>query len=240
MSLSADGRSPDRDRYRDYWRENLKRWAGLYDVESADGHLENLRAGPLLASMYRYAITPIERRLLRTRLELCQSFVRRYVSAGQVVNDVGCGTGVLTTELLAQGAQVVAIDFLDEALAATRARVAALRPQDTERVTYICLDVRTASTPEADIAIAIGLAPYVQDLDAFFRNVVKSAHMSYCHFIDGEHWANRVRRLMPALNVRDLNYTTPSAIEALYRKNERTLLERDRLGSGFLDFTQRS
>jgi len=239
MTPGAEDDTRLKDPYRDYWRENLERWAGLYDAGAADGHLENLRGHKAVAAVYRHTVIRLERRLLRDRLELCRSFIRRYVSPGQLTSDIGCGTGILTTALLARGARVVAVDFLEMALAATRERVTSTLPQDAHRVTYMLLDVRTAPAPAVDVSIAMGLAPYVADVDIFFRNVVLPATTSYCHFIDSEHWANRIRRLLPFLNVRSLNYTTTYEADRRYRANGLTLLERDRLGSGFLDVIRR-
>ena len=228
------------DPYREYWRENVRRWAELYEPASPDGHLENLHGGAVLRLFYDRLITPVERRLLHERFRLCVAFIERYVSAGQLVNDVGCGTGTLTTELLARGARVVAIDFVEEALSATRKRVETLRPDDAAKVEYLLMDVRERAVPPAEVGLAIGVAPYVADLDTFFEHVVAECETSYCHFLDAHHWANRLRSVVPMLNVRDLLYTTTGAVEARYRTHGLALVERDRLGTGFLDVVKRS
>ncbi len=223
------------DPHHTYWRENLRAWAGLYDPDAADAHLENIHAGPLLAPLYRATVIPIERKLLRERFELSRAFIDRHVRVGQLVADVGCGTGILTTELLAKGARVMAVDFVAEALELTRERVRAQHPQHSGNVEYLLLDVRDGPLPDVDVAIAIGVAPYVADTDLFCRNVLTRAATSYSHFLDASHWANRIRSLVPLLNVRSLQYVQRPALERLYEQHGLERQRRDLLGSGFLD-----
>ena len=54
----------------------------------------------------------------KRRLELFNSILDRSVGAGQYWLDLGCGSGVLTAELIARGARVVAVDGSPSMLAA--------------------------------------------------------------------------------------------------------------------------
>ena len=53
-----------------------------------------------------------------------------------------------------------------------------------------------------DIALAVGVTPYIQDLDGFLDNIVPNCKKFYCLFLDESHWINRLRQRFPSLNAR--------------------------------------
>jgi hypothetical protein len=58
--------------------------------------------------------------------------------------------------------------------------------------------------------------------------------MFYYLILDSRHWANRVRRLLPALNVRHLHWFDRSPVDSLLERYGWRIVERQNFASGYL------
>jgi SAM-dependent methyltransferase len=166
--------------YRSYWNQNIERWGDFY-LDISHGH-ETLNAPPWLAAMYRATVGRLERRLMAERYARTVVFLDRFVRPGITLSDLGCGTGIFVVEALKRGAAVNAIDFAPTAIAITRDNVQRHAPSGT--VNYRVADVTRDSLPLSDLALAMGLAPYIADIRAFLDNVLPTTEMLLCLYVD--------------------------------------------------------
>jgi cyclopropane fatty-acyl-phospholipid synthase-like methyltransferase len=223
---------------RDYWDRNIGEWGKLYRQRSHPD--ETLEAPAWLRAIYRRTIVPIEARLMARRFAITMEFIARHVQEGMHVVDVGCGTGIFTVELLRRGAAVTAVDCAPRALELTRALVEQTLPARAKAARYRLMDVTQQRLPESDLVLALGVTPYVEDLDAFYANILPTTQLFYCLVLDPQHWANRVRRLVPTLNVRHVHWFERARVDALLRAARWRLIERQSFASGYLDTAARA
>ncbi|OPZ27588.1 MAG: Mg-protoporphyrin IX methyl transferase [Deltaproteobacteria bacterium ADurb.BinA179] len=227
----------DKEKPEDYWNRNIGEWGKFYlNLSHTD---EEMNAPRWLSFIYRHTVMPIEARLMSRRYRLTMEFISRFVREGMVVVDVGCGTGVFTVELLKRGALVKAVDHALQALELTRALVEKTVPERSDAAEYLLMDVTTQPLPASDIVLAMGVTPYVEDLAAFYGNILPTTRILYCLILDPDHWANRVRRLIPALNVRNLHWFDQSLTDSLLAHHGWRLMERRPFASGYLDTAER-
>jgi predicted TPR repeat methyltransferase len=155
------------------------------------------------------------------------------------VVDLGCGTGVFTTELLLRGASVIAVDYVETALVATRKRIAEMMPEKQGNVEYVLLDVMEKPLPKSDIVIAIGVAPYIDSMEIFLDHILPTTEKFYCLFLNKYHWINRLRELLRFLNVRQYRFFDDKIVKALLARHGFSLASRENIATGFLDEIQR-
>ncbi len=217
----------------DYWNRNIEEWGKFYLRLSHPG--ERLDAPGWLCAIYRHTIMPIEARLMARRFTITMEFISRHVRDGMTVVDVGCGTGIFTVELLRRGATVAAVDCAPRALELTKALVERILPDRAHAVEYLLTDVARQRLPESDLVMAMGVTPYVEDLASLYANVLPTTKVFFCLILDPRHWANQLRRLIPALNVRNLHWFERSLVDSLLERYGWTLIERRNFASGYLD-----
>jgi SAM-dependent methyltransferase len=221
--------------YRAYWETNIERW-GEYYLEMSHGH-ETLEAPAWFAALYRASIGRLERKLMAERYARTMRFLDTYVKPGIVFNDLGCGTGIFTVQALRRGAVVNAIDFAEGSIRATRRNVEAHAPD--ARADFIVADVSRDPLPKSNVSLAMGLSPYVADLDKFLENVLQSTDLLCCLYVDPRHWSNRLRDLLPFLNVRRLQFHHPSDVDRNYSRHAWKLLGREKFATGYIDVAAR-
>jgi magnesium-protoporphyrin O-methyltransferase len=99
--------------------------------------------------------------------------------AGMRVLDAGCGPGVMTADLAARGAEVLAADISPQLIAIAEARLpAALRP----RVTFRTGDMLDAALGRFDAVVAMDSLIYYREpvlLDALARLRERSGHLVF-------------------------------------------------------------
>lgn len=220
----------------DYWNQNIDKWSDLY-LELSHSH-ETLRAPGWLDFLYKKIIMPREARLMTERFRLTMMFIDGHIREGTVAVDVGCGTGIFTVEMLRRGARVKAVDFAQKSLDLTRSLVEKRLPERKDNVEYLLMDVSTQRLPDSDVVLAMGVTPYLQEIGPFYDNILPTTGIFYCLVLDPDHWANRIRRLLPLLNVRGVHWFPRSEIDAVLRRHNWRLIERKSFASGYLDLAQ--
>ncbi len=85
--------------------------------------------------------------------------------AGQRILDLGCGDGVLTLDLLASGADVVAVDGSPQMVAAAVARGVAARVMDARALTF---------TAEFDAVFSNAVLHWIPEADAVLAGVARA------------------------------------------------------------------
>ena len=214
-----------------YWESNIDSWAQLY-LDLSHGH-ESLAAPSWFSFLYNQTIARYEARLMRERFALTCRFIDDHLKPGMVFADIGCGTGIFVVKAMQRGARVRAIDFAERSLAITQNNVQ--KHGDPRLVTYHMLDVSCDELPKSHAAIMMGVTPYIADLDSAMRRVLRSTDLLLVQYADSAHWANRLRRLLPWLNVRRLVFHSAGDVDACYVQNGWHLLNRTRFATGFID-----
>jgi len=128
---------------------------------------------------------------------------------------------------------VNAIDFSPAAIEVTRRQVAKYAPDGDAR--YLLADVRRDDLPECDVTLVMGLTPYLTDLEGFLNRALPKTNLFYCLYVDPMHWANRIRRGIPFLNVRSLRAYGRREVTEIYRAHNATLIDRSDFASGYID-----
>ena len=225
---------PDTQRY---WNENVDKWGELY-LEISHSH-ETLRAPKWLSWIYKRTIMPREAKLMTERYRLTMDFIDRYVTPGVTAVDLGCGTGIFTVEMLRRGAKVKALDFAQSSLTSTRALVEKKIPERKDDVEYILADASEERLPQSDVVLAMGVTPYLTEIAPFYDNILPTTKVFYCLILDPAHWANRMRTILPVLNVRDMHWFAKTEVDAILARHGWRLIERRPFASGYLDLAER-
>jgi SAM-dependent methyltransferase len=221
-----------------YWNENIDKWGDLY-LEISHSH-ESLNAPRWLDFLYKKIIMPKEAKLMTDRFQLTMEFIDQYVHRGMTVVDLGCGTGIFTVEMLRRGAHVKAVDFAQSSLKLTQSLVEKRIPEKKNDVEYLLMDVSQQRLPESDVVLAMGVTPYLQEIAPFYDNILPTTKTFYCLVLDPNHWANRVRRILPLLNVRDLHCFSKAEIDSILARHRWQLVERKPFASGYLDIAKKN
>jgi len=221
---------------KDYWDKNIGNWGKFY-LEASHSDEEFSSPG-WLTKLYRRFIVPIEARLMADRYRLTMDFIDKYIKPGTTVADIGCGTGIFTVEMLKRGAQVIAIDISTSSLETTKKNIIQKIPDHLDSVQFLQLNVSENLIPKVDIAIAMGVTPYVTEIEPFYKNILGQARIFYCLILDPKHWANRIRAMLPILNVRNMHCFSRELIDGILRRNRCTLIERRDFASGYLDIVE--
>jgi len=222
--------------YRTYWNRNIDRWGELY-LDISHGH-ETLAGPAWYSSLYNGSIGRIERKLMTERYARTVAFIDNFVRPGMVVSDLGCGTGIFVVRALMCGAIVNAIDFSPTALEITKQNVLKHCPKEAlseGKVTYRQANVQADELPISDVTLAMGLTPYLTNLAGFMEQALPKTKLMFCLYADPRHWANRIRAVLPFLNVRRLQCYTKNEIDLLYSHYGWTLKDRQSFATGYID-----
>ncbi len=217
--------------YENYWNKNIDHWSKLY-LNISHGS-ESLDAPPWFSKVYQSTIGKIEARLMQKRYELTISFLDRFIKPGVVFSDIGCGTGIFCVEALRRGAVVQAIDISERALEVTQENVKLHCPNG--KISFHHLDLQKSPLPKTDVALAMGVTPYVEDISAFLKNILSSSDVLYCQYSDPNQIFNKLRTSLPSLNVRNLVFHSRQTVSEVYLRNFAAIRERQTFATGYID-----
>lgn len=209
----------DKERAREYWERNIGGFGGFYE----DDPHENL---PFL---YRLLVVPFESWYMQRRHRYVTQYLKQNVRLHMVVADIGCGSGVYTKMLSRMCKKVYAIDYTQAALDLT---LQSLSVDESGTTQLLKMDITNEPCPTVDVAIAIGVLPYV-GARLFFRNVLPYTNQLLFNFLDAKHPINRIRR-STFLDARGYQYQKLDAIEAVLGKSEFSIIRKHRLATGFV------
>ena len=147
------------------------------------------------------------------------------------VADIGCGSGIYTKLLADKCDKVYAIDYTQSAIELT---TSSLSDDEIKRVEVLILDITVEQIPEVDIAISIGVLPYIPESDKFLQNILPHTKRFLFNYLDEENFFNRVRRAFPILNVRHYSYHGLETISSKLKENEFLVNEIHKLATGFI------
>jgi len=89
------------------------------------------------------------------------------------------------------------------------------------------------------VRVVMGVTPYISELSAFMDNVLSHTRLLYCLYIDPAHWANRLRKAVPSLNVRRLQFYERSDVDQYYAARSWNLISRTNFATGYIDLAEK-
>lgn len=212
---------------KEYWEKNIGGFAGFYDKKSE----EDFKAPFLIKHLYKLLVLPIEKKYMRDRYEMICGFIEQNVEPGMKVADIGCGSGIHTKLMANKCKKVYAIDYAQSAIDLT---ANSLSPEEMQRVEIMKLDITLDHIPDVDIAISIGVLPYINELDSFFGNILPYTKRFLFNYLDITNFFNRFRRNFPILDVRHYSYYDSKAISNGLKEKGFAVNELHRLATGFV------
>jgi SAM-dependent methyltransferase len=218
-----------------YWESNINKWNSYYEFSHSD---EELNGPRYFRRFYRAYLVPIEAWLMKRRYKMTIDFIESNLVSGKSFNDLGCGAGMFTIAALKKGAHVNAIDFAETSLKTTR-EGAVRNGVNTSKLKTLKLDLRVEAPPFADVTIAMGVAPYIEDVEEFLGRVLASTDVFCCNYVNQNQPLNWLRKVLPVLNVRKLYFHSPRRISLIVTSKGFNLISRIKLGTGFVDIYQR-
>lgn len=182
-----------------YWEKNIGKFSNFYTKNSD----EDLKNKGIFSLIYKCIGFPIERKYMKVRYNIVQSFIFEMINKDTVVADVGCGCGIFTEMALSLGAKVYALDFAQNALKLTKQRNSM---HDANALTLRLFDLIDEAVPKVDVILAIGILPYIESIDIFLRNTLPSTNIIMFNFLNASNPLNKLRRKLPFLDVRGYHY----------------------------------
>lgn len=210
----------------EYWERNIEKYSGFYDKQSE----ENINGNKLITFLYKKFIFPIEKYYTRKRYDFVKSYILKHVTSDSCVADVGCGSGIFTGIIATKAAKVYALDFAQSALDLTSAGL----PKNKTNVQLLKYDVNTDRLPAVDICIAIGLLPYVENVQTFFDNILPNTKNLLISFLDQDNLLNKLRRKIPFLNVRNCFCQNKAIILKALEDHKFKITQLEPLASGYM------
>ncbi len=212
---------------KEYWEKNIENYSGFYYVSSE----ENINIPFGLSVIYKKFLFPLERKVTLERYNNVCSFINRNIKNGMKVADVGCGSGIFSKKIIEKSAFVFAMDYTSSALDLTKRN---LLPDELNQIELTQLDITKNSIPRVDVAISIGVLPYIDDLDKYFEHILPYTNLFLFNYINKYNIFNMVRRVLSFLNVRNYSYHNFSEISTIADKYGFKVVEKKKLGTGFM------
>ncbi|OFW37894.1 MAG: hypothetical protein A3J29_16865 [Acidobacteria bacterium RIFCSPLOWO2_12_FULL_67_14b] len=181
--------------------------------------------------LYRRTALPIEKAFMARRHDLVCCFIDETIRSGMVVADIGCGNGIYTKIMAAKGAHVHAIDFAEAALDLTRRN---LTPKELGNVSLARVNVLDTAIPKVDVALAVGVLPYIKSAATFFQHVMPSTKILLFNYLSRANILNVIRQKFDVLNVRGVHCHGDKEIQNLIQVHECAVSRRHRIATGFL------
>ena len=217
----------DKARIRGYWEKNIAGFAGFYDKTSE----EDFEAHFLVKRLYKTFILPIEKKYMRDRYNLVAQFIEENAKPKMTAADIGCGSGIYTKLLANRCDKVYAIDYARSAIDLT---TRSLSPAEIRRVEMLVFDITMERIPDVDVAISIGVLPYIPESDQFLLSILPHTKRLLFNYLDERNLCNRVRKALPILNVRHYSYHNLEAISSTLEDSGFMVNEIYKLATGFV------
>jgi hypothetical protein len=221
---------PDKNKTvnKEYWENNIEGFAGFYDVQSEETFNSGFWG---FDRFYRKAILPLEKKWMLRRHQYVSSYIENHISAGMKAADIGCGSGVYVKAMISQGAFVYALDYANSAIALTTRNLTA---RELNAASIQLFDITQNHIPPVDVALAIGVLPYITDLDRFLDNILPYATRVLFNYLDRNNIFNFVRRHLTFLDVRNYSYHTSAEITRKTRERGFKVVNVSKLATGFI------
>ena len=174
---------------------------------------------------------PIEKRYMYKRHTLVLNYIDKYVKKGMKVADIGCGSGIYTKKIIEKGAFVYAFDFAESAINLTKKN---LSSEEQKFALIKKLDITSSNIPEVDLAISIGVLPYIDDLGKYLNNILPYTNSLLFNYLNRNNFFNTIRMILTFLDVRKYSYHSYGEIIQELEKQNYSVKKKTKLATGFL------
>lgn len=217
---------------KEYWEKNIEGFSGFYDTQSE----ETINAPGWFSPLYKKFIFPVEKKYMRQRYDFVCDYIDTNVKKGMKVADIGCGSGVYTKRMIEKGAFVYALDYAQSAVGLTKKNLNNIEANSSE---VLLFDVTRQKIPDVDLAISIGVLPYISGIETFFSNTLPHTGEFLFNYLSADNFLNRMRKKIKMLDVRNYSYHNFNEIHrnlSLYNFN---INRKEKLATGFLVETKK-
>lgn len=199
----------------DYWENNIEGFSGFYDTTSE----ETIKGNRLFAWWYKKFIFPMEKKYMIIRHKMVSDFIEEHVKKDFSVADIGCGSGIYSKKIahsVGNKGRVFALDFTSASINLVNKN---LSEEEKKYVTVQQFDITKESIPKVDIAISIGVLPYISDVKIYLKHILPYTEEIYFNFLDADNLLNKIRLYLPFLNARNYSYHSyTDVVEILFQE----------------------
>lgn len=188
--------------HKEYWENNIEGFSGFYDTTSE----ETLKVNFLFSWLYKKFVFPIEKKYMMLRHQEVSNFIEKNIKNNFHVADIGCGSGIYSKKIankVGKNGKVFALDFTEASITLVNNN---LTIDEKEIVSINQFDIINECIPNVDVAISIGVLPYINDLDKYLNHILPYTKEIYFNFLDSNNILNKIRILFPFLNARNYSY----------------------------------
>lgn len=211
-----------------YWENNIANFSGFYDKQSE----ETLIGSQFITILYRKFVFPIEKQYMLDRYNVVTNFINTNIREGMTSADIGCGCGIFVKQMVKNGAIVYASDYVAQSIHLTKQQ---LTTDEASRVHLAQDDILETPIHDVDVAISIGVLTYIKDIERYMNNILPHTKQKFIfNYLNSKNILNRIRKLLPSLNVRHLVYHDPKRVNLLLAKHDFRVVESTPLASGFV------
>jgi SAM-dependent methyltransferase len=220
-----------------YWENNIERWNSYYHLS----HSEEELSGPRwFRFLYKIFLVPIEAWLMKKRFQKTIAYLDKFIDGKSTFVDLGCGAGLFSEYALPKAKKVIAVDFAKASVNLTKEGLTNSLVAPIAKYEVLLIDLRHDQPPVGDVALAMGLAPYIEDIEPFLQNVLSSTTTLCCNYVNPRNPFNILRRFFPVLNVRGYVFHDPGYIENIVSRLGFQILKRERFATGYIDIYVKS
>ena len=218
----------DNNFHKDYWEKNIEGFSGFYDKKSE----ENLSGSLVVSFFYMKFIFPLEKKYMIQRHIVVTDFIEKNVRENMKTADIGCGSGVYTKKMIQMGAEVFASDYAESAVVLTNRN---LTSEEKKKSHIDVVDILKKHIPQVNVAISIGVLPYIDNLSSYLNNILPYADHVLFNYLEKDHPINSMRRkLFKFLDVRKYSYHRFSDVIKELALHDFVLVKKTALATGFI------
>ena len=185
---------------------------------------------------YLKAIFPIQISENENSLELTPFKVVKGALVNSPKKSTLCPPQKNPIHLSRRGAKVIATDFTEAALKLTKE---ILDESQLSNCEFYLQDIQASPIPKVDIALCIGVMPYLNKFETVTKNIMPNAEKVLFNFLKSNNGFNLIRRNIDFLNVRDNTFFNSNTIKKQTEANNFIIIDEIKLGTGTMYNTQR-
>jgi len=213
---------------KDYWEKNIEGFSGFYDTKSE----ETIIGNKITTFFYKKFLFPIEKKYMMQRHKMVSDYISKNVREGITAADIGCGSGVYVKQMIDNKVDFVyALDYANSAVELTKRNLKSL---DNSKVKCSVFDVTKDKLEKVNVAISIGVLPYIDDLSNYLNNILLNVDTFLFNFLDAENSLNKIRKKLSFLDVRKYSYHSLTDVEKEINKLGFSLVKKEKLATGWM------
>ncbi len=216
---------------KEYWERNTISYSNFYETTSE----ETIVGSPMFTNLYKMFIFPIEKKATLDRYKSVKAYLEESITPNMEVADIGCGNGIYIPIMLEKGANVIAVDYAHSAINMVKKRFVS----ENNGLKCLLMDITKGKIPKVELTIAIGVLPYIDNLEVFLNNILPYTNKFVFNFLDSAHPLNKVRKFFPLLNVRYYSYHDKEYVIGMVQRKGFIVDRIKKLFTGYMIFCKK-